>query len=127
MKLLIIFLVLGWGMMQAMVPPSFLAKAFQTGKTDVLANHWAPMVYISIGRETGGRRPARQAQKLLDQFFQTYPPVRVQWLHRGQTSAQQEYWIARYRSTKKTFRVFVTLERQKQQVRIQQIRIIPDE
>lgn len=98
-----------------------IVSAIKKGDSNALAVHFDNLVELSAGDQEGTYSKA-QAEQILKNFFQKYPPKSFQLVHEGPSSGNaSSYAIGKYISGSETFRTSIYLRKKGEKMLIQEI------
>ena len=89
--------------------PEEIIQAFEAGNSILLAQYLANRVTMSVeGKLNTFTR--KQVQAYFKKFFSTAPPTRFERVHQGAAQNDILYYIARYSSLDKVYRIYLHLK-----------------
>ena len=102
-----------------------IVGAFSEGKASYLTPYMASEVRLKIGGGTPGQLLSNiQAERILQEFFRTFPPQGFSLIHRGRAEGDQTYWMGTYRTENaRKFRVYIIARVVRNSPQIVEIRI----
>jgi hypothetical protein len=101
-----------------------IERTFRIGSARELARYFNEVVELSIN-DSRASYSKSQAEFIMRDFFKNYPPKSdgVEVFHQGSYNQSLVYSILRYRSSQRTFRVFIKLKEYRQRYLIDSITI----
>lgn len=99
-------------------------EALDRGSSSDLAQYFDSSIQLNVNGQQGNYSK-NQAEQVLREFFKKNPPTSFSVVYRSENSSSLSSYVGDYQSSSGSYKVFLKISDQKQQVRLYSLEFVP--